>query len=296
MAVGEWIKMRPVLLRHPKVIAMADFLATRKRFIHWLCMIDGCSDAYTVVSRDAVTRVTVASLLVFWCDANSLAEGGLLRHANRHACDAMAGIPDFGEALVHVGWAIELPDGKGLQLPNFQEFNTETRQRTSGAERTARWRERKQREASQSASHETSHETSPRASRVTQKEGSKEGSKQGKPRSSAPDGVDEQRWQAFRESRQKLRRPMTDEAERLAGKTLSRLVAQGYDAAKLIDKAIELGWQSFYGRDDCRREVTPSARAQAETCPCGAVGTVKVGGKWRCSAHVRQDPLRAASA
>lgn len=168
---GDWIKMRGVLLKHPKVLAMADFLAEQKRFVHWIAPgLPATRSAYDYVTRECVTRVTVASLLAFWSAANELATDGILRHANRHSCDDIAGVPEFGEALISVQWVTENKADNSLILQNFQEFNTESKMRSSGAERTARYRERKKLEASQVSSREMSREMS----RVTPKKEEKE--------------------------------------------------------------------------------------------------------------------------
>lgn len=103
-----------------------------------------------------------------------------------------------------------------------------------------------------------------------------------------PQGVDEKRWEAFRESRRKLRKPMTAYAEQRALDTLVRLVGEGYDSAKLVDKAIELGWQTFYPRDDCRAtgaSARPPGTLDLGNCPCGVPAVMKVGNKPRCAKH-----------
>jgi hypothetical protein len=149
---GEWVRMRAVLLRHPKVLEMADSLHRHPAYIAWAT--EG-GKVTSHASRAVTVRVTVASLLCFWSAANELATDGILRHANRHTCDEMAGIPGFGEALVLVGWAEEDEAQRAIILPNFHEFNTESKQRSSGADRTARWRERKKKETSHKPSHDS---------------------------------------------------------------------------------------------------------------------------------------------
>lgn len=145
---GDWIRMRASLLLNPKVIAMADYLSKDKFFIDWWTSgtRKSCDETVTeIVTFSAVTRVTVASLLQFWSAANEVSRDGFLLHATSFVMDEMSGIPSFGDALIHVGWAIETDYPKGISLPNFLEYNTplEKRDAQTGAQRTREWRRRK---------------------------------------------------------------------------------------------------------------------------------------------------------
>jgi hypothetical protein len=71
-----------------------------------------------------------------------------------------------------------------------------------------------------------------------------------------PPGISEGDWRAFKEHRTKLRKPMTRRAEELALASLRSFAEQGYDPKKMLDLAIEAGWQRFYPREECRAEVS----------------------------------------
>jgi uncharacterized protein YdaU (DUF1376 family) len=61
-----------------------------------------------------------------------------------------------------------------------------------------------------------------------------------------PEWLPQESLLAFREHRAKLRRPMTDHAQRLLIRKLATLRASGMDPVKLIDIAIEHGWMTVY--------------------------------------------------
>jgi uncharacterized protein YdaU (DUF1376 family) len=61
-----------------------------------------------------------------------------------------------------------------------------------------------------------------------------------------PEWLPQESLLAFREHRAKLRRPMTDHAQRLLIRKLAALRASGMDPVKLIDIAIEHGWMTVY--------------------------------------------------
>jgi hypothetical protein len=200
--------------------------------------------------------------------------------------DHIAGVTGFADAMRCVGWLHGGESGNmGLRLPNFGRHNGKTAKARALTGR--RVGAHKQRKGNAEGNGEVTLPALPREE--------KRRSKEQPPVSplTFPAGVEENRWNAFRESRRKLRKPMTAYAEQRALDTLVRLVGEGYDAPKLIDKAIELGWQTFYPRDECRATVAPSERAKSEACPCGKPGSVKVGGKWRCAAHVGGVPVPA---
>jgi len=146
---GDWIKMRVWLARDPQVISMADFLAGERSFMNWLTdpvrrVCD--SNAYEHVTRNVTVSVTVVGLLQVWGVAND--RGGvdgddlILSHASLTTLDEVAGVPCFGAAMEHVGWATE--DGGSVRFPRFLRNNipAEDRSRKTAAERQRRYRER----------------------------------------------------------------------------------------------------------------------------------------------------------
>ena len=149
-----WIKMRTNLRRLPKLLALATELHQSVEAMESL-FSKGHSSRETAlatakmcgvtVTFDTVTAVTVASLLDLWgvtqeaVDAQNFVELMTLDQV-----DSITKIPGFGRALAKVGWVEELPNG--LRFTNFGEHNIPEKERSqpmSGAERTRRWRERR---------------------------------------------------------------------------------------------------------------------------------------------------------
>ena len=61
-----------------------------------------------------------------------------------------------------------------------------------------------------------------------------------------PDFIDKELWKAFREHRQKLRKPMTDHAEKIIFGKLQKAKDKGHDPHEMVETAIERGWQSVF--------------------------------------------------
>lgn len=53
-------------------------------------------------------------------------------------------------------------------------------------------------------------------------------------------------WNAFRQMRSKIRKPMTSHAEKLALGKLSKLRTSGHDAGQILDNSTMNGWQDLY--------------------------------------------------
>lgn len=149
---GDWIKMRINLVTHPKVMAIAEFLSTESEYQDWSTLSSfiagyGGSDEDHRNERYAALRVTryvtVCGLLRFWGYANEHARGEFIEFATLGDVDEVVQIPCFGKAMESVGWIREAEDKSGLELPNFAEFNAVAAERSSGAERQKRYRERK---------------------------------------------------------------------------------------------------------------------------------------------------------
>lgn len=244
---GDWIKMRNDLAEDPAVIAIAGAL-------------------------DVEEDLVVGKLHRLWSWADRQSRDGHADSVTEKWIDRYVQRDGFARAMLKAGW-LSITE-TGISFPNFDRHNgksAKTRALATDRQRNARV---------------TPPSRSQRDKSVTREE--KRRSK--KPPVSPltlPAGVEEQRWAAFREHRKKLRKPMTAYAEQRALDTLVGLVGQGYDAAKLIDAAIERGWQTFYPRDDCRAPGAQLAGPKQGKCLCGAGGTVMVGGQWRCNDHVR---------
>lgn len=61
-----------------------------------------------------------------------------------------------------------------------------------------------------------------------------------------PDWLPSDAWNDFEESRQKLRKPLTDRARHLAVAELQRLREKGNDPIAVIERSVLRGWQTFY--------------------------------------------------
>ena len=72
-----------------------------------------------------------------------------------------------------------------------------------------------------------------------------------------PGWLDSELWQAFKEHRQRLRKPMTLKAEQLNLAKLKKLKKQGNDPAAVINQSIERGWQGLFALKDKPKDGGP---------------------------------------
>lgn len=61
-----------------------------------------------------------------------------------------------------------------------------------------------------------------------------------------PDWIDKGLWEAFKEKRKELKKPLTGKAEELAIGKLTKLKAAGHDPSELLKESIINSWQSFF--------------------------------------------------
>lgn len=112
-----------------------------------------------------------------------------------------------------------------------------------------------------------------------------------------PDWVPIDAWNAWLEVRKKKRAPNTDEALRLSVLDLERFRAAGHDPRAVLEQSVKRGWQGLFEvKSDGQSLPLIPPTVKSEACPCGMPGTVKVGGKWRCGAHIRAEFSDAAKA
>lgn len=147
---GDWIQMRVWLARDPKVLWMADTLASQRCFMNWLTnpVHRHCDEsAYEHVTRDVLVTVCVTGLLQVWGVAREQGyreeDDLLVTRCDIEAVSAIAGVPGFGQSMADVGWLIE--ERKGIaRFPKFfeQKRSPSDRFAISGAERQRAYRER----------------------------------------------------------------------------------------------------------------------------------------------------------
>ena len=148
---GDWIKMRVLLAKDPKVIAMADFLAFEPAFCSWLGDHShrACKEtALELVSSHVLRCVTVTGLLSVWgvcvetghrtneCDLT-------VTHANLTTIDDISGVPSFGRAMEFVGWVVCNQEKMELTFPKYLRDGSCAKDRSK---EQARERKRRQRD------------------------------------------------------------------------------------------------------------------------------------------------------
>lgn len=148
---GDWIKMRVGLTTTPRVMRIAECLVDDAEFLEWAGLGYGvpnyppAPEADMRAERHAALRVTryvtVTALLRWWGYANEHAKGEFIAGVFPEDVDEITGVPGFARAIAAAGWVQFRPDG-GVDLPNFSEHNTSAGERSSGAERQKRYREK----------------------------------------------------------------------------------------------------------------------------------------------------------
>lgn len=137
--MAEWTKMRNTLPANPKVIGMAQFLGAQRKLLEPLTTGFG-GPMLEIVTLDVVVSIVVCGLLRVWGAANEVARDGVLKGVTLEGLDAIAHVPGFGAAMAEVGWARESKRPRGVELPNFTEFNVPVD--TRAAERQKRYRDK----------------------------------------------------------------------------------------------------------------------------------------------------------
>lgn len=81
-----------------------------------------------------------------------------------------------------------------------------------------------------------------------------------------PAWIEQETWQAFEESRRRIRIPLTDFARKRILNKLEMYYRQGYVANEILAEAAERGWRSvFLTNDTPRRESTKEERHNVAT-------------------------------
>lgn len=136
---GDWIKMRADLREDPAVFAIAERLRIDE--LH----VVGCLHAFWS-----------------WCDKHAV--DGRVDRATSRLVDKASGHKGFADALVSVKW-LEIIEGEGITIPNFDRHNGESaKERSLKNRRQAKWRDGK---ATTAPSTETSTSPSTQVSTAT---------------------------------------------------------------------------------------------------------------------------------
>jgi hypothetical protein len=175
----------------------------------------------------------IGALYAVWSLADEHTEDGVLTGYSLAALDESVGFAGFSNELKGVDWLHVTP--QGIVLPRFDEHNGQS------AKRRAQEAQRKRDARKASASG---------ADKKRTRERERERSKPPVAPLNLPAGVHEADWLAFRDHRSANRKKLTPRAEELALAKLHALAAKGFDAKKLLDHAIELGWMTFYEREE----------------------------------------------
>jgi len=255
---GDWIKMRVGLTTSPKVMRIAECLLENGTYLEWSALSYGMggyppmSDAEARSERHAALRVTryvtVTALLRFWGYANEHIKGEFVAGIFPADVDEIVGVPGFADAIEAAGWAEFEPDG-GMTLPNFCEHNTSAGERSSGAERQKRYRERKLVEAkSDGVTRDVT--VTPREEKKREE---KKEQKQKQPPAAPvsvvpdpPDWVNREAWEGFVAMRRSQRHPLTPRAAKLVLTELTKLRADGNDPNAVLDQSTRNGWRDVF--------------------------------------------------
>jgi hypothetical protein len=151
----NWIRTNEALFDSPKIAGMVDFLYEDNEAINALVPGAGKTtypggtraherNAY----RNAVTALVTVALQRVWAAANVYTGNGVWHGVTPAYFDALAQIPDFGYAMVAVGWLKHDEESSTCIFPNFLEYNVPAKDerrapRNANAERMRRYRARK---------------------------------------------------------------------------------------------------------------------------------------------------------
>lgn len=140
---SSWIKLRIDLDTDPRVLTMADLISQSAGSYVLNPAARDLLGVTPTVTRNAMRDVTLASLFRVWRDANRHTSDGVFHHCSLDHLDTIAGIPGFGRAMSHIGWAVEDTAEHTVTLVNFLEMNTPAKDgRSSAAIRQQRYRQR----------------------------------------------------------------------------------------------------------------------------------------------------------
>lgn len=144
---GDWIKMQTTLYRHPKVIAIADYLMDDNSDL--ARYVSQNLQRNMTVTRNVTRNATVGALVTVWGTVRQTGKRSdndiTIENASLATLDDISELPGFGVAMASVGWALETE--KGVVFPNFYEDNN-VDPNAKNAQRQQRYRDKKKAEES----------------------------------------------------------------------------------------------------------------------------------------------------
>jgi hypothetical protein len=261
---GDWIKMRVLLWRDPKVIAIAAALMRTPAFCLWASggrhdTLDG------LVVATVAEYVTLAALLHVWGvtrrDGVRDGEDVVLACAGLETLDRVAGVPGFGQAMADVGWAVAKPDRR-IRFPKLVPhiLSTEEREREQARDRKRRQRERAAENGpvtSRDLSRPCPIDVTPRVEEIRDKK------KKAPPSPKGEVLIPEQlntpeflaAWLGWLEYRRAIKKPLPNASHPAL---LKKLAGWGVaDTIRSIDQSIANGWQGLFPPKEGSKPAQP---------------------------------------
>lgn len=74
-----------------------------------------------------------------------------------------------------------------------------------------------------------------------------------------PDWIEKEIWEDWLGMREEKKYPTTERQQRAALRTLKRAHEEGHDPNKMLDNAINAGWQGLFTGDNTGRKIRPAS-------------------------------------
>jgi hypothetical protein len=221
---GDWIKMRLDLQTHPKVVRILS--ATK-------------SDKFRAIG----------GLHAVWSVFDTHSADGKLSGYTPDTMDHIIGWPGFSAAMIAVEWL--LFDGEEtLSLPDFDEHNGKSGKRRAEDQK----RKRDSRKSPENVDDESGQKADKKRTksgpekRREEKRREDENQNPNAPaaREDFPEWMPIDAWHAFVTMRNKIKKPLTDDAIHLAVVRLGKLRGEGHDPKSVLEQSVLNCWQGLF--------------------------------------------------
>ena len=225
---GDWIKMRTALAHDPAVIAMA---------------LDLDKNEFEVVGM----------LHHIWSWADSQSQDGHIKRVTEKWLDRFVHCDGFSKSMESAKWLVISSDG--IEFPNFGKHNGESaKKRAEAAERQRISRELKALSDAALLSQKTCDESVTREEKRREEEKSIKSphSPKGKKEKAEvvefdlPNWVGREAWNDFLAMRKSIKKPLSQNAMKLAVKKLSELSSLGQIADDVLNQSTLNSWQGLF--------------------------------------------------